>query len=196
MAEEHHIPTPAGELTIVPAQASDVDTLQGLIYEAAVWLKSRGIQQWPARSPLPRHFLDEIERRLARGESYLACLGDRVVGTISLQREDTEMWGPDDGAALYVHGLVVSRAVSGTQIGLRLLRWAEDMAAAAGRRFLRLDCWAGNPALCAYYERAGFVRRGQVDEGEGWFEALYEKAIASRPSDESVAEGLSPTAMQ
>lgn len=44
------------------------------------------------------------------------------------------------------------------------------------RKYIRLDCMAENPGLCAYYEQAGFVYRGET-QGKGWQAALYEKKV-------------------
>jgi RimJ/RimL family protein N-acetyltransferase len=45
-----------------------------------------------------------------------------------------------------------------------------------GKKFIRLDCMAENPALCAYYEQAGFTYCGET-RGKGWKAALYEKKV-------------------
>jgi RimJ/RimL family protein N-acetyltransferase len=45
-----------------------------------------------------------------------------------------------------------------------------------GKKFIRLDCMAENPALCAYYEQVGFTHRGET-QGKGWKAALYEKKV-------------------
>ena len=37
---------------------------------------------------------------------------------------------------------------------------------------LRVDCWAGAPALVAWYERQGFVRSGTFDVG-GWIGQVF-----------------------
>jgi hypothetical protein len=41
---------------------------------------------------------------------------------------------------------------------------------------LRLDCMAANAALCAYYERYGFMCRGII--GQKWQASLYEKSVS------------------
>ncbi|HEU5349739.1 MAG TPA: hypothetical protein VFU63_14095, partial [Ktedonobacterales bacterium] len=65
-------------------------------------------------------------------------------------------------------------------IGLVLLRWAEREIKARGNRLARLDCFAGNPALCVYYERAGYRRVGThafEDEDKPYTVALFEKSL-------------------
>jgi GNAT superfamily N-acetyltransferase len=162
---------PFAKVRIALAGPEDVDHVLGLINEAARWLLARGIRQWPVDPDLPR---ETVARQLRQRECYLAWEGDQAVGTFSLQLSDPPMWGAQPDDALYLHGLAVRRTHRG--LGRHLLSWAERMAAAAGRSYLRLDCMAENPALRAYYERAGYRHRGDV-KGRGWAASLYEKAV-------------------
>jgi len=159
---------------IAPAQPAEVDTVLSILEEAAAWLHARGIvEQWPLT------FSHEFEaEHVAAREVYLARLGEQAVGTLMLLWSDSRVWGdlPDDAG--YVHGLAIRRAVAGQGLGRRMLAWAEIMILAAGRRYLRLDCWAENAALCRYYERAGFSSRGRI-ELRGWPCALFEKDLAN-----------------
>jgi GNAT superfamily N-acetyltransferase len=75
-----------------------------------------------------------------------------------------------------VHCLAIRRAFAGIGLGRYLLQWAEQRIAAVGKKFIRLDCMAENPALCAYYEQVGFTHRGET-QGKGWKAALYEKKV-------------------
>jgi GNAT superfamily N-acetyltransferase len=73
---------------------------------------------------------------IARGEVYVGTLDRRAAGTFTLQARG---------------------------VGIELLKAAERITLAAGRGLLRLDCYAGNAVLCSYYERAGFVRRADIE---------------------------------
>ncbi len=73
--------------------------------------------------------------------------------------------------ALYPRGLAVRRSHAGR--GHEVLAWAEGAVAAAGRCYLRLACTATNPALHAYYERAGYRHLGHRRGN-----SLYERAVA------------------
>lgn len=165
-----------GQIKLVQAQSSELDTVVDILEEAASWLASRGIDQWLPGSFLgPRY--DSISDQVNRGEVYLAKLEGKSVGTLTLQWGDKKFWGdvPDDAA--YVHRIAIRRACAGKGLGRQLLQWAESTAARAGKTFLRLDCMAENLALCEYYERANFVCRGEI-QGEGWRGRLYEKRIS------------------
>jgi GNAT superfamily N-acetyltransferase len=143
------------------ARPEDEGAIYGLLEEAAVWLSARGIAQWKPGA-LPRSV---ISGGVARSEIFVVRGVSRLVATLQLQHSDPEIWGEDDGDALYVHRLCVARAEAGMGLGLRLLDWARSQARARGRRLLRLDCVASNAALRRYYAAAGFVPRGEVEIG-------------------------------
>lgn len=173
MEETDAITIPDGRLTIVRAEMSDVDAAAAIEEDAARWVRAQGVD--PGIPPRPlRAILSECA---GRGELYLARRGDEPVAKLVLQWADPRMWGDCPGEAAYVHGLMVRRAYAGRQIGLHLLRWAERMAALAGKGYLRLDCKADNPALRRYYERAGFAYRGDMTTGS-YTGSRYERRVA------------------
>jgi GNAT superfamily N-acetyltransferase len=146
-----------------------VEHVASILEEAARWLLSRGANQWPATVGR-----DRIAIQTDRCDFYLAWDGADAVGTFSLQPADVEMWGEQPDDALYLHSLAVRRSHRG--LGRQLLSWAEQEAAGRGKRYLRLDCDAANPALRLYYEGAGYAYRRDVP-GSGWTVSLYEKRV-------------------
>ncbi len=167
-------------LTIIPAMPADAERVNRLFYEAAVWLEARGIRQWAAVWPPAERHQASIRERIARGWCYLAWRGGEVAGTLTLQPADPSVWGDDDGAALYVHGLAISRAWAGHGIGRAMLGWAEREVVACGRLWLRLDCIASNAALRAYYQRAGFRYVREIGGETTRRVALFEKLVAEQ----------------
>jgi GNAT superfamily N-acetyltransferase len=152
---------PAG-LTVRLAQPADVDAILTIWAEADEWMRGRGIE--PGQPPMPLR--DIVCRRIENGACYVVWkdgLPGKIVGTITLEWNDDGVWSDrhtDD--ACYIHGLATERASAGQGIGVALLRWAEDMARTAGKSYVRLDCDGHNPALRAYYERAGLTHCGDV----------------------------------
>jgi GNAT superfamily N-acetyltransferase len=151
-----------GDMTVRLAQEADIDAILTVWAEADEWMRQRGIE--PGTPPVPLR--DIVSNRIKRDACYVVCKNgplSKVVGTITLEWADDGVWTdrpPDD--ACYVHGLATERASAGQGIGVALLRWAEEMALAAGKSYVRLDCDATNPALRAYYEQAGLTHCGDV----------------------------------
>jgi GNAT superfamily N-acetyltransferase len=177
------IATAIGSVEITQAGADDLDDVLDILNESARWLAGRGINQWRVDG-FPHEL---IANDISRGEVYVAIPKRRAVGTFTLQWSDETFWPGDTADAGYVHRIAVRREARG--LGVALLRFAERVTIASGRKLLRLDCFSGNEALCSYYERAGFVRRAEVEvdgradatvpESAGYFLARqYEKSLA------------------
>lgn len=144
-------------VTFHRASAAQAGEVLGVLDEAAAWLRQRGVVQWPER--FESSWLDGS---IARGETWLARVGDSAVGTLSLDWSDP-LWADADGAAGYVHRMAVRRQAAG--LGAHLLDWAADTVRRNRRHLLRLDCVASNRRLRAYYEARGFVHCGDVPVG-------------------------------
>jgi len=151
------IATAIGSVEIAQAISADIDDVLDILNEAARWLASCGINQWRVDG-FPRELIAD---GVSRGEVYVARRDRRAVGTFTLQWRDELFWAGASQPAGYIHRIAVRRDARG--LGLELLKFAERATAAAGRKLLRLDCFAGNSALCSYYERAGFVRVAEVE---------------------------------
>lgn len=165
-------------VTIRVATSDDAAPFAAIHEEVANWLWAHGIHQWqPGTFPI-----SWVQDAIARGEVYVSIESGAVIGAVMLQEADPDTWGAASlaDAAGYIHGLRVRRSVAGRGIGRALIAWAERELVARGKRLARLDCWAANDALCAYYERAGYQRVGTrtvTDEPEPFVAALFEKAL-------------------
>jgi GNAT superfamily N-acetyltransferase len=152
----------ASGLTVMLARPEDVDAILTIWADADEWMRGRGIE--PGAPPIPMREI--VAARISSKSSYIARRTGptgATVGTLTLEWADDGVWS--DAAAndaCYVHGLATQRASAGQGIGVELLYWAEAMARVAGKTYLRLDCDADNPKLCAYYRRAGLTHCGNV----------------------------------
>lgn len=154
-----------------------------LLSEAAARTAAIGHPNWPVHYPRAI-----VTRGLAERELLVAESGGSLVATLNLQWSDVMFWGERSPDAGYVHRLVVRRDHAGAGRGATLIDWASQQVGAAGRDCLRLDASADNLPLCSYYERLGFVHRGDR-EGEftepggrvrHWKTRLYERGCEER----------------
>jgi GNAT superfamily N-acetyltransferase len=163
--QRYTLSTAIGPLTVRQAGQNELEEVVAILVEAAQWVTSQGYKQWSAD-----HFLHPtqwafLHQKAKRGELYVAQYNSDMIGTIILQEPDKidrGFWREEQTEALYVHRLAIRRAFAGKRIGYALLAWAQERATLAGKKYLRLDCQATNPTLCAYYERVGFTCRGTV----------------------------------
>lgn len=142
-------------LEVVRADISEITLVLDVLNDAAEWLTSRSVRQWP------QSFTEAmVGPALRDGETWLARQGGEVVGTVTLSWSDPA-WPEAMEDAGYVHRL--AGRDRGTGMGERLLAWAGQQVVARGRIHLRLDCVATNAALRSYYQRLGFAYCGDTD---------------------------------
>ncbi|MDJ0465985.1 GNAT family N-acetyltransferase [Streptomyces sp. H27-C3] len=143
---------------IRPASTSDVDALMALRTEAEGWLSSVGTDQW-SHSEIAGRALERWRATIDDGRSWVVTDDQgAVVATVSRGPADPDFWRASDQpeSAFYLYKLIVARSASGNGLGDRILAWADDVAAAEGRTWVRIDCWRTNHGLQKYYVDRGF----------------------------------------
>lgn len=168
------------EVSLAPVRAdraTEVAAAYGVLDECARWLHGRGItRQWPVPYPA-----DQVAEWAVEGSLYLATLPGGPAGTARLTWSEPTLWPEESGDAGYLGALAVARRFAGGGLGAVLVDRVAGLAAARGRRLLRLDCWAGNDGLAAYYRGLGFHDRGVITESigaESWQVRRFERPIA------------------
>jgi len=163
------------EISIRLASIDDAPSILQLWQGSAIWLQSKGIEQW---NP-DRFRLESVIRILNDGSDvYLAEKNGQIAGTYFLTWSDPFLWAElDDSDSGYIHRLAVHRMFKGEGNGAVLLKFAEEHIRANGKTKARLDCMADNPRLNQYYRDLGFRFIGRVDR-EGWSANLYEKHLS------------------
>jgi GNAT superfamily N-acetyltransferase len=144
------------ELTFRPAGPEDLQQVVDILSAAAAWAKSRGVERWWS-VPFPEAW---VRASIERGEVFVAEHQSRIVGTLTLTRQDVLMWGEQPPAAGYVHRVAIRRDLTHQGLGARLLEWAASEVRSWDRSKLRLDCLATNLTLVRYYLNQGFMKVG------------------------------------
>jgi len=147
------------KISISLATNDEADVIIGLLKNVAEWLKLNHIDQWGyLRSGEADQ---EIRDCIKNNKTYVAKLHNKIVGTFTIYEQQNEwdsyIWGdvPDD--AIYIHRLAVDREASGKGIGRELLHWIEKNYPAENKKWIRLDCVAGNERLNRYYREQGYT---------------------------------------
>lgn len=162
-------------MEIRAAGLEDLDAYAAFGRAAQAWLRARGLGQYvPAAHP---EHAAAIRARAGAGALYAVDDGGRAVGYFGLEPTPSPWWPADGVPALYLGGMVVAAAARGRGVGGFAVRWCAAEAGRRGCRFVRLDCHAGNPWLCRYYEAHGFEPRGRVEQHPGYVGCLYQLAV-------------------
>jgi GNAT superfamily N-acetyltransferase len=157
---------------------ADAGIVLALFDEAVEWLVARGqTGQWGSES------FSGVPRRVAAATEWASGGGLRIaetdegepVGAIVIGSHPPHVDPPAEPER-YIEALVSSRRHQGSDVGGALVRRAVEETRAAGVGLLRVDCWAGAPALVAWYERQGFERSGTFAVN-GWNGQVFEMSV-------------------
>jgi len=169
-------------LSIRQATNQDIPALLNVLNSGVTNKVRRGDLAWGDQAMTEADVLPQI----AKGNVYVAALDDAVVGTFTLDWQDTLYWGvqPPDGG--YIQRFAVAGSHRGQNIGGQMLDLAHDEVAARGGHCLRLVCPAANPGLRAYYEKQGFSRAdGKANPASYQPVVYYERSISSEQNQAS-----------
>lgn len=137
-------------------------------------LNGKKVNQWSFWLSPAVDKINWIKAGFDKGEFFFVENKEKeLVGMFRLMQQDELYWGEQEAKARYIHSLVVEKKFSGKQIGNKIIKLVEQEIINQGIFKLRLDCNAGNPILCSYYENQGFVKVGEkqmVDSLNNLFE--------------------------
>jgi GNAT superfamily N-acetyltransferase len=160
------------------AGTEDLNVVATVLEDAGRFVHSLGIQAWPSGTFTEQDGWgrQQLQDALRVAGLFLAEVDGEPAATVSLFEVDERFWAGAALDALYIHKLAVARRFAGLGLGRAIVEWSAVRARAAGKRFLRLDCPRDDDVLRRYYERAGFVHRGDLTSRA--FEAsLYERDL-------------------
>jgi GNAT superfamily N-acetyltransferase len=171
---------------IRPAEVDDMDTIIGLIDEAAAWLETKGTDQWAAPWPTRAARDARVLRGIRRGATWMVeDHGDPIATVTYWRKGNQKLWTTEEQRvpAVYVSRLIVSRRHMGDQIGAALIDWAGYQALAAWEaQWIRIDVWTTNEALHNYYDKRGFQHYSIREFGED--EYYPSAALFQKPTSE------------
>jgi ribosomal protein S18 acetylase RimI-like enzyme len=137
-------------LRVTRATLGDLAAVRAIYADGRVRQSAQGSTVWPEFGD------DAIRREIDRHQLFLIVEGLALAGVFSVAYEDGAIWGErENGTHVYLHRIVRARTYSGGRIVDAVLEWAEAQCRALGRAGLRMDTWADNRQLIAYYETVG-----------------------------------------
>ncbi len=172
-------------MRIVPSEPSYMPLFTALWHQAAAFQAAIGVAAW---TTFPEAI---IATDMAEARHFMGVRDDGVcAGYFSVVWRDEAIWQDRDrDDAIYIHRMCGNTATRGERFAAQAFDWAMRFAEGAGRAFVRMDTWAENTRLIAYYERCGFVRVGTRVIGDepalpphyqGITLALFENPVAPR----------------
>lgn len=144
-----------------------------LLKEAAAWIQKQGIDQW-------QYLLDggedlEIIKSITEKGTYVMVNDEGIIATFTLYLEqndwDKHIWGEMPKDSIYLHRLAVKPSYMKNGIGKEIFNWIEDNIQ-TDKKYLKLDCVAGNKKLNKFYQTSGFEFLG-VSNDHSKYQKLF-----------------------
>ena len=158
---------------------ADADTILRLWDTAIAWLVARGqTDQWgPEPASAQPRCRDAVQEWAAGQGLRIAELDRQPVGVSVVAESCPNYAPPTELPESYLLFLVTDGAHAGHGIGAALVEQAAVEARANGSQVLRVDCWAGAPALVRWYERNGFVKTDTFTVNDRWHGQIFEMML-------------------
>ncbi|MED3563716.1 GNAT family N-acetyltransferase [Bacillus xiapuensis] len=126
-------------------------------------LQKKKIKQWDLF--YPNRFV--IKEDIKEGNLFGIYEANQLAGAVALDTNSSKeydkiQWGDFQGSPLIVHRLAVHPKFQGKGYGKTLLSYAEEFASKNRHTSIRLDVFSGNPSAVKLYEKAGYVKRGEI----------------------------------
>jgi GNAT superfamily N-acetyltransferase len=136
---------------IIPASDKDLDLIYQLFEQAIAFQQQQGYRGWQS------YDTEHIRKDVLSQQLYKVLSGNGVAGIFCVCLRDELIWRSlDQNDALYLHRIISNRENRSGGFFKQVLDWAIDEARKTGRKYIRMDTWAENKKLIAYYESYGF----------------------------------------
>lgn len=162
-------------IKIQPAIHDDLNSLTAIAKRCIVHLDKQGIYQWDDVYPSRKDFnIDILEHTL-----HVITSNSKVLGCICINQTEHPGYENADwyGSRFWVvHKLMVDPLNENQGIGKFAMQHAENQARRENLDSIRLDCFKNNFRANMFYQKLGYVLRGQTRFRKGMFN-LYEKML-------------------
>lgn len=129
----------------------DLEQIKWLFDEAIKLQNKNGYKVWESidKTVLQKDITNKLQFKIIKGK-HIVCI-------FSIQYNDPFIWqDKDQNDAIYLHRIVTNPNFKGQRLFEKVLNWAFQFAKQNNRKHLRMDTWADNQQLIAYYKSFGF----------------------------------------
>jgi len=157
------------------ANVSDLNSLMAIIRRCIQNLDKQGIYQWDEIYPSKKDFDNDIlEQSL-----YVVTSADKIFGCICINQIEYPGYENANwlGSQFFViHKIIIDPQKENQGFGKFAMYYAENVARLKKKDSIRLDCFKENLRANQFYQKLGYVIRGETLLRKGMFN-LYDKMI-------------------
>lgn len=103
-----------------------------------------------------------VETEIAENRQYKILMDGVVACVFAVTFNDQLIWRDRDHHAIYIHRIVTHPDFRSLSFVKQIITWARAFAAKNHLKYIRMDTWADNEKLLAYYTSCGFDFVGVV----------------------------------
>lgn len=159
-------------MNIQLATEKDIPAILEILKQRCEWLNQKDIEQWGEWYYTEMYNKEYFMKKMQTDRLYVAKEKDEVLGSFLLKTEDQDYW-EDNESAYYIHHFVTK--LGNPNLGIKMLKFMENLAKKNSIHYLRLDCMKTNTRLNEYYSKYGFEERGEGEEPYPY--RLWEKIV-------------------
>ena len=145
------------QLEVQNSRLTDIDTIFQFYDMAVAHQKKVFNKHWQG---FTRNL---VENEVAENRQYKILVDGVVACIFAVTFNDHLIWGDKDQDAIYIHRIVTHPEFRGHAFVKEIINWAKTYAAANQLKYIRMDTWADNDKLLAYYTGCGFDFVGTVE---------------------------------
>jgi len=136
---------------ITHASITDLPAIYHLFEEAIQFQKRNHYVGW---NSYDKEF---IQSDIQKGLLYKIIRGEDLICLFSICFSDELIWREmEKGDALYLHRLVLNQTFKGEKAFQKVFDWAIEFTKEWDLKYIRMDTWADNEKIVAYYKSYGF----------------------------------------
>jgi ribosomal protein S18 acetylase RimI-like enzyme len=142
---------------IVPTVPDDLHTIRRLFDQAVQYQEAHGQPVWNQYDKTA--LMADLRQKI----QYKLCFDHEIAVVFSVFMSDPLTWGErEDNKAIYLHRIISNPVYKGQRILQHVMDWSMHFAIQQQRQYLRLDTWASNLQMQAYYQSFGFEYQGNA----------------------------------
>jgi ribosomal protein S18 acetylase RimI-like enzyme len=137
---------------IIHTSMSDLEFIYELFEHSIRYQEKKGYHSWK------NYDKQAVVKDIEDNNHYKVVINSRTAIVFSIAYSDKIIWRTmDTGDSLYLHRIVVNPQCKGQKLFGTILAWTIEHAKQRKLKTIRLDTWADNPTLIAYYRNFGFT---------------------------------------
>lgn len=145
------------QIQIVNSTAKDIDTIFEFYDMAIAHQKKVFNKHWQGFSRTM------VEQEITENRQYKILVGGKVACIFAITFNDPQIWEERDlQPSIYIHRIVSHPDFRGSAFVSNIVDWAISYAKINHLQFVRMDTWADNEKLLAYYTSFGFEHVGSI----------------------------------